>query len=564
MSSGKDTIYIDVDDEITAIIEKVQESSSKILALVLPKRAAVFQSIVNMKLLKRTADQAKKNIVLITSETSLIPLAGAVGLHVAKTLQSKPAIPAAPKASDVPVSVNEADIEELEDTPIDPNAPIGQLAGAPMDEEETIEVDNDSDEPVAVAAGGAAAAKTSFNKKLKVPNFDQFRTRLILGITAAVLLIVFWIFAAFVWPKATITIKTDTTDVTSTVAITSSPSIKDVDVAKKQVPGILKEYKKTDSTKVPATGQKDMGTKASGSVTFSTQVSCSTAQPSSIPAGTTVSSGNFSFVTQTAAGFTFTGTTGAPPNVLCSWKSPATDVTAQNAGDSYNLSARSYSVNGFSGVSAAGSSMSGGTSKIVKVVSQQDIDNAKQKLVDGINGTANQEITGQLKGEGYFPITDTFTPKDPLVTANPAADTEADEVTVNVTISYTMAGAKEDGVKQILEADIKQHIDTSKQNVLNNGLDKATIRVDSKKPTGEVVFTLQAVAQAGVEQNQADIKQAVKGKKKGEAQSAIQSRPGVKDVQIKTSPFWVSKVPKKDSKITLIFEQQGSNASNGQ
>jgi hypothetical protein len=208
--------------------------------------------------------------------------------------------------------------------------------------------------------------------------------------------------------------------------------------------------------------------------------------------------------------------------------------------------------------------MSGGTSKIVKVVSQQDIDNAKQKLVDGINGTANQEITGQLKGEGYFPITDTFTPKDPLVTANPAADTEADEVTVNVTIGYTMAGAKEDGVKQILEADIKQHIDTSKQNVLNNGLDKATIRVDSKKPTGEVVFTLQAVAQAGVEQNQADIKQAVKGKKKGEAQSAIQSRPGVKDVQIKTSPFWVSKVPKKDSKITLIFEQQGSNASKGQ
>jgi hypothetical protein len=563
MAANKDTIYIDVEDEITAIIEKVQDSSSKILALVLPKRATVFQSIVNMKLLKRTSEQAKKNIVLITSEASLLPLAGAVGLHVAKTLQSKPAIPMAPKASDAPVSVDEADIEELEDTPIDPNAPIGQLAGPAMDDEETIEVDNDSDEPV-VAASGAAAVKTPFNKKLKVPNFDQFRTRLIVGITAVILLIVFWIFAAFVWPKATITIKTDTTDVTSTVAITSSPSIKDIDVAKKQVPGILKEYKKTDSTKVPATGQKDMGTKAQGSVTFSTQVSCSTAQPSSIPAGTTVSSGNFSFVTQTAAGFTFTGTTGAPPNVLCSWKSPATDVTAQNAGDSYNLSARSYSVNGFSGVSGTGGAMSGGTSKIVKVVSQKDIDDAKQKLVDGISSTANQEITGQLKSEGYFPLTDTFTAKDPLVTANPAADTEAEEVTVNVTLSYTMAGANQDGVKQILEADIKQHIDTNKQNILNNGLDKATIRIDSKKPTGEVAFTLQAVAQAGVEQNQADIKQAVKGKKKGEAQSAIQSRPGVKDVQIKTSPFWVSKVPKKDSKITLVFEQQGSNANNGQ
>ena len=56
----KDTIYIDVDDEITAIIDKVITSKHKIVALVLPKRAVVLQSIVNMKLLKRTADEAKK------------------------------------------------------------------------------------------------------------------------------------------------------------------------------------------------------------------------------------------------------------------------------------------------------------------------------------------------------------------------------------------------------------------------------------------------------------------------------------------------------------------------
>lgn len=558
MATGKDTIYIDVDDEITAIIEKVQESSSKILALVLPKRATVFQSIVNMKLLKRTADQAKKNLVLITSEASLLPLAGAVGLHVAKTLQSKPAIPAAPKASDAPVSVDEADLAELEDTPIDPRASIGELAGQMPDDEETIEVDNDSEAPVGAVAG-AAAAKTPFNKKLKVPNFDKFRTRLILGVTAGVLLVVFWIFASFVWPKAVITIKTDTTDVASSVAITSSPAIKEINVDKKQVPGILKEYKKTDSVKVPATGQKDVGEKAKGKVTFTTQTNCaSPVDP--VSAGTNISSGSFVFTTQVAGSFVATGFSAGK----CTWSTGAIDVVAQNAGDSYNLSARSYTVPGRSDVAASGTAMSGGVSKVIKVVSQQDIDGAKQKLVDSINASANQEITGQLKGEGFFPLTDTFTPKDPLVAATPAVDTEAEEVTVNVTLSYTMAGANADGVKQILEADIKQHIDTSKQNVLNNGLDKASVRIDSKKPSGEVAFTLQTTAQAGVEQNEASIKSAVKGKKKGEVQALLQARPGVKDVQIKTSPFWVSKVPKKESKITLIFQQQGSNNSNGQ
>ena len=65
--TSKDTIYIDIDDEITSIIEKLQGSQEKIVALVLPKRATVMQSVVNMKLLKRTADESNKKLVLITS-----------------------------------------------------------------------------------------------------------------------------------------------------------------------------------------------------------------------------------------------------------------------------------------------------------------------------------------------------------------------------------------------------------------------------------------------------------------------------------------------------------------
>ena len=42
---SKDVIYIDIDDEITSIIDKVRASDGKILALVLPKRASVFQEV---------------------------------------------------------------------------------------------------------------------------------------------------------------------------------------------------------------------------------------------------------------------------------------------------------------------------------------------------------------------------------------------------------------------------------------------------------------------------------------------------------------------------------------
>jgi len=96
---SKATVYVDIEDEITAIIDKVETAKEKIVALVLPKRATVLQSVVNMRLLKRNAEQADKRVVLITNEEALLPLAGAVGLHVAKNLQSKPEIPLAPTGS---------------------------------------------------------------------------------------------------------------------------------------------------------------------------------------------------------------------------------------------------------------------------------------------------------------------------------------------------------------------------------------------------------------------------------------------------------------------------------
>jgi hypothetical protein len=163
---SKDVIYVDVDDEITSIIDKLENSGQKVVALVLPKRAASLQSIVNMKLLKRSADNAGKNLVLITSEQALLPLAGAAGLHVAKNLQSKPDIPAAPAAAaaaaiahrlpaeDVPEETEEpsgtGEDEELPEK-FDYDRPVGALAAKhEADNPETINLD-DEDEPKTAA-----------------------------------------------------------------------------------------------------------------------------------------------------------------------------------------------------------------------------------------------------------------------------------------------------------------------------------------------------------------------------------------------------------------------------
>ena len=184
----KDVIYVDVDDEITSITDKIISAKATLVALVLPKRCPVLQSSVNMKILQRTTGDAGKNVVLITSEASLLPLAGAAGLYVAKTLQSKPVVPKAPAVEEAIATIDEA-----EDAPaIDPTKSIGELAGVAAvssvisEDEKPIELGDDPADKEELGKP-KKAKKDKKNKKLLVPNFDKFRTRLFLIIGGVIL-----------------------------------------------------------------------------------------------------------------------------------------------------------------------------------------------------------------------------------------------------------------------------------------------------------------------------------------------------------------------------------------
>ncbi len=90
---AKGTVYIEADDEITTVIDKVLSAKEEIVAVVLPKRATVFQSVVNLKLLKKASEEAKKRVVLISSEPAIESISAVVGMHIAQSLSSKPYVP---------------------------------------------------------------------------------------------------------------------------------------------------------------------------------------------------------------------------------------------------------------------------------------------------------------------------------------------------------------------------------------------------------------------------------------------------------------------------------------
>ncbi len=84
----KKVVYIEIDDEITAIYDRIKNLKMKNVYLVVPKRAILFQSIVNLKILKRKIEDMEKNIFIITNDQNGIHLASKIGLAVYDKLEN--------------------------------------------------------------------------------------------------------------------------------------------------------------------------------------------------------------------------------------------------------------------------------------------------------------------------------------------------------------------------------------------------------------------------------------------------------------------------------------------
>lgn len=526
VATEKDTIYIDVDDEITSIVEKVKNSPKNIVALVLPKRAVVMQSIVNLKLLRRAANDAEKRVVLITSEASLLPLAGAVGMYVAKNLQSKPEVPPAPQIGHSDDDEVEGD---LEDVPIDASKTLGELSSEDLIDE--TEKDNTS-------------KKSKKSSGRKVPNFEKFRLKLFLGLAGFILIAVFWWWAAIIAPKATIVIESDASTVTPTITFTADKNVKQVSVADKIVPAqfATKEYKAEQ--KAAATGQKDVSAKSSGTITFSKP--CGPENPPTIASGTGVSAENLTFITQ--------GSVTLAPTISNGCKfTGSVKVLAQNKGEQYNIEATSYTLNGYAGVTASGSAMTGGSSKTVKVVSQQDIDGAKQKIDEGASAT-KQQLKAQLEQDGYYAITDSFEVIKDSTQISPALDQEATEFSVKTERVYSMVGVKKDDLSQLVKQAVANEQQGQQQQIQNDGLDNTAFRVVERKDN-IIKFSVQPTVSIGPAINNDELKKSVAGKKKGDTENVVKAIPGVKGAEVKYSPFWVTKTPKNVNKITIELKK---------
>jgi hypothetical protein len=575
---NKDVIYIEPEDDITDILTKIKGAKGEIVALVPPKKAGVLRSAVNFKLIAKTARETDKTAVLVTTDGSLVKLAGAVGMAVAKNLQTKPEVPGGIAVKDNTVETEEEDVidgEEAkaivaEERRVEKEAAKKDSKKKPTEKEAVtaIAAEKPVEDDVVEEEEIIEEAEAKSKKKKKgsvVPDFAKYRKIIILGVIGAIAIAGFLVWALIFAPTARISVTVRTT------AKNFSENVSFVTDKDKADPEngvfLMEEQKLVKSSRVEfvATGEVDKGSKATGTLTLKRNAT-TPRTAIELPAGSRFTINSLTFITTEKAtlraiadddctGGPITGCTGLKTDITATVK-----VAAEFAGASYNIEAGStgWGPTG-KGYSITGSAMTGGTTRVVKVVSETDIAEAKKSL-DGVSeGEGRAELLADFP-TGLVPIATSFVTKIGEPTSTPALDAEvADGVTpvLVAETTFTMFGVDRERIAEYIEAkSLEKFSGTELQKVYSTGVsdnaDENKAFIESfREADGEFVGRLKSTVQIGPEVTEEMVAERTLGKKVGEVQTQLRSINGISSVNVQTSFFWVNSVPNDINKVTI-------------
>ncbi len=561
-------LYFETTDEVTKAIERIEEASEKEVAIVLPQGSLILQSIVNLKLLAKTAKEQKKDLVVVTIDKIGRNLAMQVGIPVygkidkgkvsGKLMQKTPQ-PVTPSALRDQVQKETEEITTVTGIQVhryDNSDKLSQLderdgksETAPADALENPAGFTKTTVTHLRDASGRMAQSSTF----KIPP-RIWKTVIYIMIIAAIVAtgLLYWFF-----PKTivTITLMGEKEQIEETLNAISPEQEKDGDIDL-----IITSTNKSGEKEFAATGTRNIGEKASGSVTLVNDYSTSS---QSIPAGTVLrASDGKQFVL--SANATIPGADISVEGTSTKLNSSGTtkaSITAEEAGDSHNIKGGRMTLVGISEskdgkVYATEPETSGGTSETLKIVSQEDIDNAKNSLVE--------ELTNQAKADAVSEAAAGFVFEEATAVSviafesSVGANTEQEKFISKAEVEAKVLAIDKQQLSQYLATLTSSNLDSNKE--LKIADDTLEISLSSLNLNqGQLVLKVKAVGTIVTKIDLNDVKSQLIGKNQGRARTAVEQLPQFKDVIFKYDPTWYFRrlAPSNSStelKVEYVFE----------
>ena len=575
---NKDIYYIEPEDDITDIINHLKSSKQKVVALVPPKKLSVMRSAINLKLIAKTAKNLDKAVVIVTIDPVLMKLAATSGLPFSKNLQTRPILPSEYK--DTPVTaktpVKASPISEIDDSESsDQTEELGSKQTnltSSKKTEKTAFVNNPTDsknpqksqKEVVENLDSTELDQDSENleedkkkKTKKIPSFDSMRKWIILGIVLFITLVIGGVWAFVFAPAAKIMVKIKTTpdNFSENISLVNA-----ADQSNNKDGKILLEsetLEKESTIDFEATGERNDGEKASGKLTLTANFSFSTssASPSnpdriSVPIGSAFAKGNLNYLTIANTDFSWDGST-----TSCTVRTTNTcqirktvDVIAFEGGTRFNIDpAASGWQSSVEKVDAFNSNaFTGGTDKIVKIVTASDVEKAKAQANQVDEG--KDELFAKVK-ETELRIDASYKKNLGSATPGPAIGEVAAEGKAKLLAKITYK------VNVLDKTAIEEYI----RNLVSSrlGEDQKIYEIGSlfieRFQENNNSAKLKAIVKTGPEVTEKTVLDKSLGKKIGEVTTLIKSINGVSEVKVDTSFPWVRSIPDDVNKVSVTI-----------
>ncbi len=546
-NTDPNVIYLEADSEITEAIDKLKSSHASEVRLAVPARSTMLQSAVNLKLLKKAASSSHKKLILVSTDKATISLAAGLGILMAHNVKAEPSIPEAPTRQ--PELTKEPVVLEQEE-------PSSQAQSEPSSskssksssksgafEKKHISLSEDDESIDETSKPSRKEKRANKSNEPKVPNFMGLNKKIAIFIAVLMAIILFGLAYVFL-PTAKITLIAKAVKTPVNVKFTLDAGTKKSDFENGVVAADQISTTKDLSAQYSATGKKDVGAKASGTISIR---NCDDTNSHQLAAGSTVSSGGKNFATTQAV--TIPAGSAGGGVVTCS-AAVSSNITATASGDSYNLSSSNFSISGLSSLYKATGTTSGGTTKVATVVTQADIDKAKTDMINSATESAKQDLQTRGKDDQKV-FVETFQSEVSNINTTAPADTESSGGTVSARVKYTELAAAKNDLDKLFEAQTKTQVPGNNQ-IYQTGATDAKYTVVKLEGTEKANMQATSNAYYGQTIDTNQVAHDVAGKsKKGLVEIVQPKYSQVSGVQAETTPALLPYLPYFANRITV-------------
>lgn len=379
----------------------------------------------------------------------------------------------------------------------------------------------------------------------KLPKFPLLKQKkLLIGLG----LLILFLGGLVLVPKAEVTIFAEPQILEKDAQVTADPSAKSVDEDRKIIPGEIVSVEVSGSEKTPASGKKEIGDSAKGTVKV---INNSTTSSQTITQGATITSGGLKFTLDSTVNVASTSATSDS-------KSTATvKVTAVAVGPDSNLpSGSQFSLGSNSQIAiVAEGNFSGGTSKTVTVVTDEDQKKLLASLASNLRKQAKDKIQEKLKEKKILEeaLSEEITKKS----YNKAIGDQASEFSLTLNLKYKGTAYSEDALKEIVSKALSSQIPQDFE--LNLAETETSADVSKLEKDGKLVFLARFKAKLSPKIDTKQLKSQIRGKTPAGAVEILRKQPHIVGADIRLSPSLpvnFSILPLLDQNIKLEVKLQ--------